>query len=201
MLLNIILIVAALFVASLVWTWIANHNPIKYRQVTLAGLEEHFDQYLRRGFRHSMMHVIDETTHRKMLIRKWYDVLMVGYDAYVIFDGFTEDSPAAAKFLKSFDQKTADCGYGLARPRKYRAVLACKCEGDPKVAFEIAQSALFEVYKVAEDATFTVYVMGAVENGDITHHAHTSVRRSTALTLSCNWGKPYLKDQRSCTRP
>ena len=188
------LAITALIVIQ-VWSWMANRRPVKYRRVSLAGLEDHLDQVLRRAFRSAELHIEDERTGKALLIRKWYEWQQVGYDAYLIFQEFTRHSPAAEEFRAELRQKHKKCDYGIARPAKYKNVLACKCKGELDEVLSLTRLALSKLYRVPADATFTVFVMGPVENADIMCDGRTSMRLSLGLTLSGNWGRPYLKSQ------
>ena len=196
---KMLIYIAVLFLAyhlfCLLWIVVTDRRSIRYTGVTAQGLREHLEQFLRRAYRGATLHVEHEASEKSLRIQKWYEYKQVGHDAYLVFDGFTRSTPKADEFRKELRRKRKKCDYGIARSRRLRDILACKCKGDLDGVLDLIKEAFDDLYGVPQDATFTVFVKGGMENADIVRDAQTCKHVSRWATMSGCWGKPYLKKQ------
>ena len=195
---HVIVIIGALGVLAvlydLAWSLFDRFRPLRYKDLALPELRDHFEQFLRRAVRSAEMVVESDAGDALLCIRKWYPYAAPGMEYYVVFPGVRTSSAKAKGFCEALGKRSMKCARGVARPNKYRRTLACKCK-DLDQVMEATALAIDGLLGLPAGAEFSVFVKGGIESGNIVCDGLTSMRVSLAATFTDFEARPYKRWQ------
>ena len=169
--------------------------PLRYSPLNLTDLRDHVDQFLRRGQRRAEMVVEAGPRQPVLCIRKWYQYKGPAPEYYVVFPDVTNRNGHVGPFVRAVAAEGIECDFGLARPRKYRQSLACKC-AELSDVMQAAKLGFTDLLGLPADAEFSVFVKGPIDGADVLVDGSSAwMDASTALKWTGHWARPYKRWQ------
>ncbi|MDP6542377.1 MAG: hypothetical protein QGH60_00215 [Phycisphaerae bacterium] len=175
--------------------------PFKYTGVQLSELEDHFNEFARRGYSGAWMVVVAEGTTESVRLRKTIDP----YNGGITLRLTTTESPeqvdheAGQRRLRSILQENDfSFDYGLGGFARNPYGLIIECGSDPHTAALVARSVFLDFFDLGQITTYEVWVKGMIDWRDITVDRMNSGNWWTLMMILGDayvLGRPYKRCQ------
>ena len=181
-------------------------HPFQHRDVPLADLDFHLDQFFRRAFRGAKMLITDQNTGLVVQIRKWYapgarwrapddpegKIIETTITAELLGFRGLPDAP----WLRRLEDTTFGFTWRIREQKKGRSVLQFYDIVGLECVQVLVHAILEEHYALGKNARTRIRVKGRIAWADVTIHGRTRLSLPTAPQIvnvtPYKWYQTYL---------
>jgi len=173
--------------------------PFKYKGVQLSELEDHFNEFARRGYSGARMIVVVEGTTKSVRLRKTIDPYNGGITLRLTATESDEqlDHEAGQRRLRSILKENGfSFDYGLGGFARNPYGLIVECGSDPHMGALVARSVFLDFFGLSQAVTYELWVKGMIDWRDITvdqMYAENLGNLMMAFAGAYTRGRPYKR--------